>query len=178
MKQNDAQVLSRFSLQNDRCEARIRFLTEEPVLFYEHIVKSAGNRFSTRRCTGEGCLACADNDRPYFKCAWIIYDMSPFSRKDKGGKERNFPNGSIRLFVFGTKVSSVLDRLSMKYGLTNRVYTITRDGKGQNTNYSFERGEEDGGLSEKEIIDLIPDAMRAAYDGSEESLKRMIKDQL
>jgi len=61
--------LSRFFLQNDGYEAQIRFLTEEPINFYEHNVKGAGNQFKTKICTGADCPSCAQNDRPSFKSA-------------------------------------------------------------------------------------------------------------
>ena len=74
-RENAGKNLRRFFLQNEGDEAQIRFLTEEPINFYEHNVKSVGNKFSTQICLGADCPKCADNDRPSFKSAWIIHDI-------------------------------------------------------------------------------------------------------
>jgi len=174
----ESEDLYRFFLENDGDEAQIRFLTEEPIHFYEHNIWGAGARLTTQICIGADCPRCASEDRPSFKSAWIVHDMRPFSYKDRTGKERTFPNGAIKLLVFGTKFASILDRFCVKYGLTNRIYTITCDGKGKNTSYAFEHGGEDSGLSRMEIIDLLPNAVKVMYDGSEESLQKMITEQL
>ena len=75
------------------------------------------------------------------------------------------------------KVVSQLDRISEKYGLSNRDVTIVRLGKGTQTTYTIERGEEEK-LSTKEIKNLLPEKLRDEYDGTMDSLMGIVEEQL
>lgn len=165
--------IPRFFIQNDGDEAEVRFLTEEPVNFYEHTIKTKKNGkdfYENVVCSGKDCQLCADGDRPIFKGAFLIVDRRTY--QDKEGKERS---NTVKLFVQGAKVLSQLDRISQKYGLSNRDVTIVRLGSGQNTTYTIEKGEKEE-LTSKEIENLLPEHLRSKYDGSEESLYTIIED--
>ena len=174
-RENAGKKLWRFFLSNDGDEADLRFLTEEPVNFYEHTIKK-GDRYEQYTCTNEDCPFCDDGDRPTYKGAYLVVDRREFEYTDSNGKKQKGKN-QVRLFVQGMKVVSQLDRISDKYGLSNRDVTIVRLGKGTQTTYTLERGEEDK-LSKKEIEQLLPEKLRDEYDGTMDSLMSMIEEQL
>ena len=175
-RENLGRRLFRFFLQNDGDEADVRFLTEEPVNFYEHNLKR-GDRFEQFTCTGgSDCPFCNDGDRPTYKGAYLVVDRREFEYTDKNGKKQTGKN-QVRLYVQGMKVVSQLDRISDKYGLSNRDVTIVRLGKGTQTTYTIERGEEEK-MTKKEIEALLPEKLRDDYDGTMNSLMSMVEDQL
>ena len=174
-RENMGKKLWRFFLAKDGEEADLRFLTEEPVNFYEHNVKR-GDRYDSITCTGDNCPLCNDGERPTYKGAYLVVDRREFEYTDKDGKKQKGKN-QLRLFVQGMKVVSQLDRISEKYGLSNRDVTIVRLGKGTQTTYTVERGEEDK-LSKKEIESLIPEKLRDEYDGTMDSLMSIVEEQL
>ena len=175
-RENAGKKLWRFFLSDDGDEADLRFLTEEPVNFYEHNLKKGDNRFEQYTCTGDDCPFCEDGDRPTYKGAYLVVDRRSFEYTDSNGKKQKGKN-QVRLFVQGMKVVSQLDRISAKYGLSNRDVTIVRLGKGTQTTYTIERGEEEK-LSKKEIEQLLPEKLRDMYDGTMDSLMSIVEEQL
>ena len=171
--------LWRFFLSNDGDEADVRFLTEEPVTFYEHTVKGMRNGkevYDTIVCSGDSnCSLCANGDKPTFKGAFLIWDMRPYEYTDKDGKKQK-GKGQLRLYVQGARVLSQLDRISSKYGLTNRTITIVRLGKGTSTTYTIEKGDEEGKLSQAEIKNMLPEKLREMYNGTADSLYSIIEE--
>ena len=173
--------LWRFFLTGDGDEAEVRFLTEEPVTFYEHTVKGMRNGkevYDTHVCSGDDtCALCAGGDKPTFKGAFLIWDMRPYEYTDKDGKKQK-GKGQLRLYVQGARVLSQLDRISNKYGLTNRSLTIIRLGKGTSTTYTLEKGDEEDKLSQAEIKNMLPEKLRDKYNGTMESLYGIIEKSL
>lgn len=174
--------LWRFFLQSDGDEADVRFLTEEPVTFYEHTIKTVRNgkeAYDTAICSGDdSCPLCANGDKPTFKGAFLIWDKRPYEATDaKSGKKKTV-EGSLRLYVQGARVLSQLDRISSKYGLTNRTITIVRLGKGTSTTYTIEKGDEEGKLSTAEIKNMLPEKLRESYNGTMDSLYSIIEESL
>ncbi len=173
--------ISRFFLINDGDEATVRFLTEEPVTFYEHVVKATRNGkdvYENHLCTqDDNCLFCAAGDKPSFKGAFLIWDTRPYEYTDREGKKQS-GDGMLRLYVQGTRVLSQLDRISSKYGLTNRLINIIRLGKGTQTTYTIEKGDEVGKFSVAEIKNMLPEKLRDIYNGSAESLYNVIEEVL
>lgn len=176
VRENMGKKLWRFFLSDDGDEADVRFLTEEPVNFYEHNVKRGDNKFEQYTCTGDDCELCDDGDRPTYKGAYLIVDRREYEYTDKDGKKQEGKN-QVRLFVQGMKVVSQLDRISEKYGLSNRDVTIVRLGKGTQTTYTIERGDEEK-MTEKEIRQLLPEKLRDSYDGTVDSLMSIVEEQL
>ena len=178
-RENAGKKLWRFFLKGDGDEADIRFLTEEPINFWEHSIKTyvqGKERYESVICTGENCPHCADS-KPSYKGAFLIYDLRDFTYKDKDGKEQT-QKGAVRLYVAGAKIVTQLDRLSKRYGLTSRVYTISRSGTGTATSYMFDRGDEQSTLSPEKIKSLLPDKLAESYDGTMESLYNIVTEQL
>lgn len=171
--------LWRFFLQSDGDEADVRFLTEEPVTFYEHTVKTMRNgkeAYDTVVCNGDdSCTLCSNGDKPTFKGAFLIWDKRPVEYTDKDGKKKK-SEGQLRLYVQGARVLSQLDRISSKYGLTNRTITIVRLGKGTSTSYTIEKGDEEGKLSTAEIKNMLPEKLRDSYNGTMDSLYSIIEE--
>ena len=160
-------------------EAELRFLTEEPINFYEHTLMRKRNgkeSYENYTCTGDNCPFCEDGDKPTYKGAFLVVDRREFSYKDKDGKEQTGKD-QVRLFVHGMRVVSQLDRISTKYGLSNRDVNLVRLGKGTDTTYTVEKGDKDE-LTKKEIEALLPDKLREDYDGTMESLYSIIEEQL
>ena len=160
-------------------EAEIRFLTEEPINFYEHTIKGVHNGkevYDSYTCTGEDCPFCKDGDRPTYKGAFLVVDRTEFEYTDKDGKKKTGKD-RVKLFVQGMRVVSQLDRISERYGLSNRDVTLVRLGKGTDTTYTIEKGDKDE-LTSKEVENLLPDKLREEYDGTMESLYSMIEEQL
>ena len=174
-RENAGKKLWKFFLADDGDEADLRFLTEEPVNFYEHNLKK-GDRYEQYTCTGDDCPFCEDGERPTYKGAYLVVDRREFEYTDSNGKKQKGKN-QVRLFVQGMKVVSQLDRISDKYGLSNRDVTIVRLGKGTQTTYTIERGDEEK-LTKKEIEQLLPEKLRAMYDGTMDSLYSIVEEQL
>ncbi len=169
----------RFFLQGDGSEADLRFLTEEPLTFYEHSIKKTVNgkeRYDSVVCSGDDCPECAKNSRPSFKGAYLVVDRRPYEYTDSNGKKVKGKN-QIRLFVQGQKVLSQLDRISKRYGLSDRDVTIVRLGTGTQTSYTIERGDKEE-LSSKEIEAMLPEFLKEMYDGSMDSLYDIVAKQL
>lgn len=172
--------LFNFFLTEDDDEADIRFLTSEPVNFNEHTIKRKRNGrefYDTVLCTDSKCEYCEDGDRPSFKGAFLVWDYRTFEAKDSNGKTKKV-KGSLKLYKAGTRIISQLDRLSSRYGLTDRVYTVSRTGSGTSTQYMFERGDELDELTEDEITAMLPEKLQELYDGTEQSLYDIIEEQL
>lgn len=74
-------------------------------------------------------------------------------------------------------VISQLDRVSDKYGLSNRDVTLIRLGSGTQTSYTVERGDEEK-LSTKTIKNFLPEKLRDDYDGTVDSLYSIVEEQL
>lgn len=174
-RENAGKKLWRFFLKDDGEEADLRFLTEEPVNFYEHNLKRGENRYEQFCCTGDDCPFCADGDRPTYKGAYLVVDRREYEYEKDGKKQKG--KDQVRLFVMGMKVVSQLDRISDRYGLSNRDVTVIRLGKGTQTTYTIERGEEEE-LTKKEIKALLPEKLRESYDGTMDSLMNIVEEQL
>lgn len=172
-RENSSKTLFRFFIKGDGEEAQVRFLTEDPVNFKEHTIP-VGNRYENHVCThdfGE-CELCNSGDRPSFKSAYLIFDKRGYTNKE--GKEIK---GSLKLYVQGTRVTSQLERLSQRYGLTTRDYIIERSGSGTSTTYMFDRLDEDE-LTKQEITAMLPEFLKSKYDGTMSSLYTIVEEQL
>ena len=170
-RKRNEKVIWRLFLKPDE-ERTVRFLTEEPINFYEHTIPS-GSKYENYVCPQEDCELCDSGNKASFRGAFLVYDKTPYKSKD--GKTRN---GTVYLYVTGTQNVTKLDRQHSKYGLTNRDYTIVRVGKGKSTTYEFERGEKTGKLSTKKIESILPEVYAEMYNGTEESLYDIIRASL
>lgn len=182
VRANSGKRLWRFFLSKDGDEADVRFLTEEPINFQEHTIKTTRNgkeSYDTHICTREvgSCPYCDNGDKPSFKGAFLIIDKREYEFTDKNGKKKK-GKGQVRLYVSGARIISQLDRLSSRYGLTKRDYTITRSGSGTATTYMFDRSDDIDKLTPEEIKNFLPEKLREDYDGTEESLYKILQDQL
>lgn len=179
-RENRGKQLWRFFLSKNGDEADVRFLTEEPINFYEHTIPVTVNgkpRYDNVPCTGEDCSLCAKGDRPAYKGAFLIYDKRKYSYKDKTGASQEV-DGTLRLYIQGSRVITQLKRLSERYGLTTRDYTVVRNGEGTATTYSFDRSDEVSKLTEKDIKGMLPDNLKDKYNGTEDSLLDIVEEQI
>lgn len=171
--------LWRLFLSDDGDEAPLIFLNQEPVNFYEHSIpvkRNGKDCFDNVLCTGADCDHCDDGNRPSPKSAWLVIDQRTVQYKDKDGKKKTIEN-QIRLLVQGTKFASICDRMAKKYGLVDLEWTLVRLGKGKQTSYTLERGDEIE-VDEDDVRELLPDVFKDMYDGSEESVLNIIEKAL
>ena len=173
--------LFEFYLKDDKDEADVRFLLEEPCNIRVHQVqRKVGNGrtfYDSVICTeDDSCPYCEMGDNPTVKGATLIIDRRPFEYTDDNGKKKKGKN-QVKLFIQGTKVMGQLERISDKYGLTDRDVTIIRLGTGTGTSYTIERGDEEP-VTMKEIKNALPDWCRDEYDGTEDSLYDILEAQL
>ena len=148
---------------DDDYEIPIRFLTDEPICYYEHTRNVAG-KWQNYLCTGEGCPHCADGDKPRFVGAFLVIDRTEFEydeRDDKGNKTGKKIEGKdrLKLLVRGQQDLASLDRLNSKYGLLDRDWTVYKTGSGTSTKWNFDRGDVDE-WTEEELQNILPEKYR------------------
>lgn len=160
----------------DDSGAEIRFLHNEPITFNEHTLKRQ-DKYVNRLCTKEDCPLCKEGDRPFFKGAYLVWDMRPYEYTDKDGKKVK-GKGALRLYVAGARVLLQLKQHAKKNPLTDYTYTLYRTGKGTDTSYFFQREDRVSEFTEEEITNMLPEKLREDYDGTEDSLYHIIEEQL
>ncbi len=176
-RENMGNRIWNFYAPKDGQEAKIRFLNEDPITFYAHTMKE-GVRFVDYLCIdGEAdCPLCNQGERQSFKSAFLIIDARKTEFTDRQGNKKK-SDASIRLYITGIQVSSQLMRYADKYGLTNRYYTLARTGAGKASSYAFDP-EDKSSITKEEISNLLPPSMKELYDGSQESIEKIIISQL
>ena len=166
MQESRKGKLYRFFFGKNDNEAEISFLTEEPICFQEHNIKS-GETYMSVTCVGEGCPYCKESKaRDVF--AWLVVDHRSYEAKvyDENnvdtGKKKTVKD-RIKLLVRGMTDAASLKRLSEKYGLTDRPYTVTKTGTGKNTKWDFDRGEPREMTSKRisEYREQLPEKLRS-----------------
>jgi hypothetical protein len=179
-RENKMGKLWRFFMQDGEEDIPVRFLTEEPILFYEHSVPTPGGKFDNVACTDD-CELCAKGDRPSYKGAWLVVDGREVEvNEKKDGKptgKKKVISDQVKLYVRGSTDIAKLDRLSRKFGLTSRPYFATKTGEGTSTSYELDRGEKQK-LTTKEIKNILsklPETMRDHYNGDEEELYEIVE---
>lgn len=173
---NMGKKLFRFFIGDGSDEVFIRFLNEEPINFYEHtypVKKGDKTYYENKLCLRENCPHCQEGNKPSHKSAFLVYDYRSFKNKDDEVIE-----GSIKLYVVGVKLATNIATLKSKYGLTDRDYGITRNGKEKNTSYLFDRGDETEVFSPEEIVSYLPEKLREGFDGTESAIEKLIEEQL
>src|SRR3712207_8915743 len=71
-----------------RSEIPIRFLTDEPICFYEH-TKRVNGKITNIPCIGDGCPECESGDKPRFVGAFLVLDRTEleYEERDKNGNK-------------------------------------------------------------------------------------------
>jgi len=174
-------MIYEFYLTDDKDEAEVVFLNEEPVNCFTHnrISRRNGKEFfDTVVCTqDENCPDCNDGERATYKGAYLIVDLRPYEYKDDKGKKQT-KEQTLRFYMPGNRIVTQLDRISTKYGLADSIMNIVRHGKGTKTNYIVENTNEEYSFSKKELETLMTDEVKKLYNGSEESIYDIIEQQL
>jgi hypothetical protein len=172
--------LWRYFLKDGEEDVPLRFLTEEPILFYEHNIKTPDGKYATVTCTGDDCEEC-EKSKPSYKGAWLVADgreVEVDEKKDgKPTGKKKVLKDQVRLYVRGATDIAKLDRLSRKFGLTSRPWFATKTGSGTSTSYELDRGEP-AELTSKQIENLlakVPEEMKNHYDGTDESLYDIVE---
>jgi hypothetical protein len=136
-----------FFIKNDE-EARVTFLTDKPVVFYEHFIKGTNRTFT---CTQEvDCPLCASGNKASVKGAYLVIDHRHETWEDKKTKETKNRQYAVKLLKLGIRALQILERKNKKKGLLAYDWVITRTGTGNDTQYDFE--------DEEKISIPIPEA--------------------
>lgn len=118
--------------------AVIRFLTEEPITFWQHTFYIPGGKVEKRTCKGEDCEACEEGNKPQFAGAFLIIDRRSYKAKS-GVNEGKTIKRTLRLLVQGQTVLAQLKHYHEKRGLTGMDYEVSRSGSDKNTAYNWDR---------------------------------------
>ena len=147
--------LWRFFLKEDEENVPIRFLTEEPICYFEHTFKDSTGKWTNESCLGDDCPQCAAGHKPQWVGAWMVVDGREFEAKvRKDGKdtgETKTMSDRVKLLVRGMKDVAKLAKRSKDFGLTTRQWFVTRTGTGNTTTWDFERADVKEALTAKEI---------------------------
>lgn len=156
-------------------EIPVRFLTSEPICYYEHTFFTGG-KVKNYTCVGDGCSHCADGDKPRFVGAFLVIDRTEFEydeRDSNGNKTGKKIQGKdrLKLIVRGQQDLASLDRLNTKYGLLDRDWAIAKTGSGTSTKWNFDRGDIEE-WTDEEIQNILPEKYRGKdfYDILEEQI--------
>lgn len=133
----------------DGQESLMRFLTDKPVAFKAHTI-NVGKVPRVFVCTeDENCLGCQQPDsfdiskpnKATVKAAFLVLDGSVVEKdKLEDGKptgEKVRYTDQIKVMVRGVNDVAVIERNSKKYGLLNRAYYCSKQGK--KNPYNFDR---------------------------------------
>ncbi|MMZ46504.1 hypothetical protein D1872_81210 [compost metagenome] len=177
--------LFRFHLKDGDEDVPFRFLTPEPITFYEHTFYENGSTTNVTCTEDDECEHCAEGHKATYRGAWLGVDGREFETNEyKDGKKtgkRTMVKDRLKLLVRGQTDIAKLANKHKKFGLTNYPWFVTKTGKGQSTSYEFERADEKDKLTKKQIENLIsqlPDKYRELYDGTEDSLYEIVEAQI
>ena len=166
----------------DDFEIPVRFLTDEPVCFYEH-TNFINGKVVNITCTGDDCPECKAGDKPRFVGAFLVIDRTEFEYEERdanGNKTGKKVKGKdrLKLLVRGSQDLAQLDRLSSKYGLLDRDWNIYKTGKDTSTKWNFDRGDLDE-WSEEELNNILPEKYRGRdfYEIVEEQIMGAIDEE-
>lgn len=155
----------------------IRFLTDEPISFYEHDIKENG-RYKTVTCIGtdNDCPLCKTEEKnARLKGAFLILDRGEYEVDERD--ENNNKTGRkvvksnfLKLLVRGQKDLQQLEIKKQKtlrqvakngedYSMLNRDFLVYKTGAGTSTLWSFEE-EEPELLTDAEIQNMLPEKFR------------------
>jgi len=166
---------------NEDYEIPIRFLTDEPICFYEH-TKRVNGKITNIPCIGDGCPECESGDKPRFVGAFLVLDRTEFEyeERDKNGNKTGKKvkgKDRVKLLVRGQTDLAQLAKLNRKYGLLDRDWAISKTGTDTSTKWLFDRGEEDA-WTEKEEQNKLPDDLKEKdyYDIVEAQIMGTVED--
>lgn len=122
-----------FILKEDE-EAKIIFLTTEPVNFYEHYLK-AQNRYFT--CSQNDCPLCEMGNKASYRGAYLVLDTRYEEWVDKKTNEKKSRQNTIKVMKHGVKALKQIKKQHAKRGLDKFAWEIARTGSGTDTSYGF-----------------------------------------
>ncbi|AEZ50503.1 single strand DNA binding protein [Bacillus phage BCD7] len=173
----------RMFLKDGDEDVPVIFLTEEPILFHEHSIKS-GKGWDNITCSGDNCPECDRGDNPSYKGAWLVVDRRTFEvdeykdNKKTGNKKK--VKDRVKLLVRGSSDIGKYARKSQRKGLTKYLWLMSKTGKQATTSYELENDKKIR-LTEKEIKQLLaqlPEEVRNHFDGEMESLYEIVESQI
>jgi hypothetical protein len=169
--------LFRFFPPGDEEEVTIRFLTDEPVLFREHVYDEGKTHVT---CTGKDCENCKDGNNPQSVAGWLIWDTREYEAKvrDKQGNDTGKTKtveGSVKPLVRGMTDAAAIQKMNEKYGLKTREYSVCKTGKGKQSKWTFDRSDKESPLTSRMLekyMATLPEQLRNLTP--EEVLERQI----
>lgn len=139
-------------------EATVRFLTDEPLTFYEHFVKGINKSFTCPQTPD--CPLCAIGNKPSFRGAYLIIDQRSESWEDKQTREQKSRVNTVKALKMGIRALQVLDRKNAKKGLLNHDWVVSRTGQGNNTIYDFEDVQRVAGITLPEKLPNLEESLK------------------
>lgn len=131
-EQQNSNYIPPFILKEDE-DAKILFLTDKPVNFYEHYVKSL-NRYFT--CSQDNCPLCDTGNKPSYRGAYLVLDTRYEEWVDKENKKQSRQN-TVKVMKQGIKALKVIKKHEEKRGLKKYAWEIERTGSGTDTTYTL-----------------------------------------
>lgn len=131
-EQQNRSFIPNFILKEDE-EAKIIFLTDKPINFYEHYVKSL-NRYFT--CSQKDCPLCDTGNKPSYRGAYLILDTRYEEWTDRENKKQSRQN-TVKVMKQGIKALKVIKKHEEKRGLKKFAWEIERTGSGTDTTYTL-----------------------------------------
>lgn len=132
-EQQNKNYLPAFFLKEDE-SATIIFLTDEPINYYHHYVKSLKRYFT---CSQDGnCPLCDTGNKPSYVGAYLVLDTR-YEEWEKDSQKYSRQN-TVKIMKHGIKALKQLKKHNEKRGLKNFAWEIDRTGSGsQDTTYAF-----------------------------------------
>lgn len=135
-----------FIIKEDEEDVVVRFLTAEPITYYEHFLQNIKRSFT---CPDGGdltkgtCPLCAAGNRANFKGAYLVADHRHEEWTDNQGKKQTRHN-ALKIAKFGVRGLKAIEKQHEKLrkkgyinGIIDVDMEVTRSGKNQDTNYNF-----------------------------------------
>lgn len=130
-EQQNQNFIPNFILKEDDF-AKILFLTNAPLNFYEHYVKSL-NRYFT--CSQNNCALCDAGNKPSYRGAYLILDTR-YEEWEKDGQKKTQQN-TVKVMKQGIKAMKVIKKHEERRGLLKHGWEVERTGSGTDTTYTF-----------------------------------------
>ena len=142
------------SLRPDE-EAIVRFLTVEPLKFWQHRVyddqiRGGQGGWRVLTCTRrDDCPLCLADNRPSFKVAWQVVHLD---NRDSDGNV----TPRVKLWVQGIRFAEMFEKKTKRFDVTKEDVILERIGEGTSTTYTIEKTGDKGKVrfDKDELTDL------------------------
>lgn len=155
----DREWLPTFFL-SDGEEAKVTFITVEPVNFYEHFETTLKRSFTCSQ--DNSCPLCQMGNNPSYRGAYLVIDHRQDEWEDKETGETKKAQYQLKIMKHGVRALQVVMKKHERKGLKKHDWLITRTGTGASSQYDFESCEKESGtpLPKPEDIPEIAEVIK------------------